>query len=133
MLELKLQELQVIALQDSEASRAKIDAALPGICKDFEALSWACTDGMFSRQYQIQDLAASILEKAKWSDGLGDSIGDHLFMLMRETIRPEQRYAQFRMACALYNHGWRRPEIVKVLKDAPDDVNDIAQKYLSQE
>ncbi len=132
MLENKLAELQKLALQDNDAAWSKIDVEIPTICNDFDVISWACTDGMFSRQYQLQHLAASLLEKASWGE-LSDTIGDHLFMLMNGVIRPEQRYAQFRMACALYNNGWRRPEVVQVLRNAPEKVKDIAQKYLAQQ
>lgn len=132
MLETKLAELQGLAMQDSEEAWGKIEAELGSVCNDPAIFEWACTKGMFSREYQLQDLSASILERAKWLDGMGDMIERHLVMRMQESVKPEQKYAKFRIACALFNHGYRNAEVVEVLQNAPDDVTDIAAGYLKQ-
>ena len=129
----KLSELHQLALQDDKEAKEEIEKRLPGVCNDPDVFEWACTAGMFERDYKLQGLAASVLEKADWPEGLGDSIDTHLLMLFQESKEPEPQYARFRMACAMYKHGRRNCGIVDALRAAPDDMKDIAEKYLAQE
>ena len=105
-----------------------IDAEIPKVSRLPEIVKWAYKNGLFESNEQVRDLAASILEKADWSDNQR-WIHDLVYNTLRQEKHP---YARFRMACALYAHGERKPDVVSILENAPDDVQPIAQKYLKQ-
>ena len=109
-----------------------IDAEIPKVSRLPEIVKWAYKTGLFESNDQVRDLAASILEKADWSDNQRLIHG-----LVYNTLRQEPYiYAKFRLAFALYAHGEREPVVVAVVEEAAKDkdtqVKDIALKYLAQ-
>lgn len=125
MLEETVQKLIGLA---KEEKWEVIDAEIPKVSRDPKVITWAYMRGLLESNEQVRDLAASILEKAEW---FVNQTAIHI--MVYNTMHQEKHpYAKFRMACALYAHGERMPEVIEVLKNAPEDVQPIAQKYLAQ-
>ena len=125
MLEETIERLIALA---KEEKWAEVDEALPKLRKDNEIRIWAYKKGLFEEDGNVRDLAASILEKADWFENQR-LIHDLVYNTLRQEKHP---YARFRMACALVAHGYKEPEVIEVLENAPDDVKPIALKYLVQ-
>lgn len=129
MLEDTVSELIKLASNATDEDWKKIDNKVPYVCEKSRVRNWAYQKGLYDTNPNIRDLAASILEKAKWPIDDETMITHNLagaFMLEKHP------YAKFRMACALYSHGDRNVEVLDALKNSPEDVKDIAQKYLEQ-
>ncbi len=126
--------MESIIKQLTDLARAEkweeVDAKLPKVCNESDVLKWAYLTGLYNKnEPNIRDLAASILEKAEWPKMLTQTIRHSLLDVFNKELHP---YARFRMACALYGHGIRTLAVKSALEEAPQDVQEIAQKYLKQ-
>jgi len=119
---------ELIALAEKE-DWDSIDQKIPVVCNDDEVRNWAYFQGIFSKTDNVRDLGASILEKAEWPKQYYDTIKHYLI----GTLSTEKhKFAKFRMACALAAHDEWTDQVLEVLKTAPDDVKEIAGKYLKK-
>lgn len=106
-----------------------IDGLIPSVCNQPAVFGWAYDTGIYEENDHVRDLAASLLEKAKWPTDRAELIKEKVL----SRLRVEQAsYAKFRLACALFNHDYHLPEAIEVLENAPDDVQDIAKNYLTR-
>ena len=124
--------LESIIKQLTDLAKAEkweeVDSTLPKVCNERTVLNWAYQTGLYDKNdANIRDLSASILEKAEWPKVLAPTIRHALLDVFS---KEQHTYARFRMACALYGHGQKLPQVKAALVEAPKDVQDIAQKYL---
>ncbi len=126
MLEVIVNELVNLAIAEKWD---EVDAEIPKVRNNRTVLNWAYQNGLYAGNENVRDLSASILEKAEWPQEESGQIANSLRQTMDREIHV---YAKFRMACALYNHGERTTQVINVLEQAPNDVKEIAQKYLEQ-
>lgn len=127
MLEDTVSELIKLASNATDEDWKKIDERLPSVCEKARVRNWAYQKGLYDHNPNIRDLAASILEKAKWPITDETMITHNLAGVF---VLENHPFAKFRMACALYSHGDRNVEVLDALRKAPKDVQEIAKKYL---
>ena len=108
----------------------EIDKILPEVCDSESYVRWAANQGIFYDDDNIRDLAASILEKTNHPYFSTAKDG-----LKKMTISDSNPYARFRAGFALYAHGDRSKDVLKVLEDAmaDEDVANIAKGYLNRQ
>lgn len=107
-----------------------IDSAIPRVCNRPDYTRWAYETGLNDTDDNVRDLAASILEKARFGSEF-KRMRPKLFRLMRSD---PHKYARYRCAFALAAHRVHTAAVKNVLTEATQDkaVADIAQRYLSQ-
>jgi hypothetical protein len=123
---------QLVADAKSE-KWASVDRQLPKIARNKEYAKWAYNEALISRDGNVRDLGASILEKAVLKENQFALMRDRLYFRMMNDSNP---FARYRSAFALAAHGpgKYKDSVLRVLYKAmrDKDVKGIARRYVSE-
>lgn len=105
----------------------EMDTLIPEICNRQEIIDWSLKEGVKDADWNVRDLAVSLLERSAYNLNVEDiTLLNHLMQ------NDKNIYVQFRAAFTLFNRGEETQGVMNKMKEAlkDDDVKEIAAKYL---